>query len=502
MITVLLTCLAGAGAIAPVAVPFAPNPSLRSILKLDAAGQAAFDALPEHAKDLFNSAADAGKLGSTEQIKEFMALNLAADQLELLLQDNCVLCHTNPDNQEPRTLFSLNPSEHDSPAHMNLSEFVADEHFRRGLMCSGCHGGTDTVTEMVPEIYARWPKADARARDKSWIPGFCARCHADPAFMRQFNPSLPTDQLAKYQTSKHGELVLVKKDPKAAQCTSCHGIHSIQGPKSRTSWVYPQKVPFTCGKCHGDADHMAGYKLADGSPLPTNQLTLYKDSVHGQALLGRGDLGAPACNSCHGNHAAMPPRISSVAQVCRTCHAQNGGLFDSSRHKLAFEKHGWPECEKCHGSHGVQKPQDSWIGASAGTLCHDCHSQYATTNQRCDATAAEFRTKLDALQEGYGLYSKLAAKVADDGLDAEPLSQTVVELEDSLRQARSRIHSFDVSEFSQVATPGLSNVTKAKALYDDAQSEYRFRRMGLAVAIAIMIFVALVLYLKIRTLKD
>ena len=129
--------------------------------------------------------------------------------------------------------------------------------------------------------------------------------------MRGFNPSLPTDQLSKYKESQHGILLLQEKDSKAAQCVSCHGVHGIRGPKSRQSKVHPQAIPETCGHCHADAKYMAGYKKDDGTPLPTDQLEKYKQSVHGKALLEKGDLGAPACNSCHGNHAAMPPKVSS-----------------------------------------------------------------------------------------------------------------------------------------------------------------------------------------------
>ena len=107
---------------------------------------------------------------------------------------------------------------------------------------------------------------------------------------------------------------------------------------------------------------MKGYTKDDGvTPLPTNQLEQYTKSVHGLALLGKHDAGAPACNSCHGNHAALPPQVSFVSQVCRTCHAANGGLFDGSPHKKAFEKHGWPECETCHGKHDIARPTDEML---------------------------------------------------------------------------------------------------------------------------------------------
>jgi hypothetical protein len=123
--------------------------------------------------------------------------------------------------------------------------------------------------------------------------------------MRNFNPALPTDQKAKYEASRHGRRLLVERDSKAAQCVSCHGAHSIRGAKSPRSSVHPQKVPYTCGACHADAEYMAGYLGRDGEPLPTSQLEEFEASVHGHALFEGGDLGAAACNDCHGKRRAL-----------------------------------------------------------------------------------------------------------------------------------------------------------------------------------------------------
>ncbi|MGZ6142047.1 MAG: cytochrome c3 family protein, partial [Myxococcales bacterium] len=358
------------------------------------------EGMSEHTRKLISDAIDLQILGSADHLKILLSLGLSPSAMEIVAQDNCILCHSDPGNQKANTLFSTDPAARKSNALLNLKEFVSDVHFRRGLSCSGCHGGKPTDEMMTKEIAARWPSADARHKDRSWIPEFCARCHADPNFMRGFNPTLPTDQLAKYKDSLHGQRLLEEKDSRAAQCVSCHGVHGIRNAKSRKSKVFAQNIPETCGSCHADAAHMAGYKLPNGDPFPTDQLAQYKISVHGKALLEKGDLGATACNGCHGSHAAMPPSVASVAQVCRRCHSQNGTLFDGSRHKKAFEEHKWPECGQCHGKHGIQKPSDAWIGNTPGTLCQDCHAVYAKGNRQCDATAATFRAELDKLAEG------------------------------------------------------------------------------------------------------
>jgi predicted CXXCH cytochrome family protein len=355
---------------------------------------------------------------------------------------------------------------------------------------------------MADEIYDRWPESEERHEDRSWIPGFCARCHADPAFMRKFDPDLPTDQYAKYEESRHGKLLLVEGDSKAAQCVSCHGVHGILGPESPRSPVYPKHVPHTCGVCHADAEYMESYVGIDGKPLPTDQLQEFESSIHGIALLEKGDLGAPACNDCHGNHAAMPPAVSSVAQVCRTCHVGNGELFDGSKHKEAFERNGWPECEKCHGNHAVSRTDDSMLDESVNPLCYDCHREHAQDDPDCERTARYFHTSLTTLARGTASLHEQIEILARRGLDVEPLTANVQELDDLLRQSRSRIHAFDRSEFEGLDTKGREMIEAGWKQVEEAEAEYRFRRNGMLAAVGIMLFLAVAILLKIRQIES
>ncbi|MFL5415532.1 MAG: cytochrome c3 family protein [Myxococcales bacterium] len=455
-------------------------------------------AFPDHTRNLLGAAADSVILGSAAHLKILLSLELAPAAMEIVAQDNCILCHSDPGNQKAKHLFSTDPAARHANPLLNLKEFVSDVHFRRGLSCSGCHGGKPSDEMMTKDIAARWPAEEARHSDRSWIPGFCAKCHEDAAFMRGFNPTLPTDQLVKYKGSQHGILLLQQKDSRAAQCVSCHGLHGIRNAKSRQSTVHVQRIPDTCGSCHSDPKRMEGYRLPDGKPLPTTQVAQYKASVHGKALLEKGDLGAPACTGCHGSHAAMPPAVASVAQICRRCHAQNGMLFDGSRHKTAFEQHKWPECETCHGKHGITKPTDALVGNTPGTLCHDCHSQYAEGNQQCDATAASFRTALDALVAGRADIEGPVERFAERGLDVEPLSRTISELDEALVQTRSKVHTFDLSSFQAAAQPGNEAVVKGRELIAQTRREAGFRSRGLLAAIGFMALIAAGIALKLR----
>jgi predicted CXXCH cytochrome family protein len=247
---------------------------------------------------------------------------------------------------------------------------------------------------------------------------------------------------------------------------------------------------------------MRGYLKADGEPLPTDQLESFEGSVHGRALLERGDLGAPACNDCHGSHAAMPPEVSTVSQVCRSCHAGNGELFDGSKHKRAFDANGWPECAKCHGNHAVAKTDDSMLSEASDPLCYECHREYAADNPECTRTAEYFHATITALANATQSLDGSVHALAEKGLDVDPLGATIDELSDHLRQARSRIHTFEKSEFDDLAKLGGDAIEKGLQLIDAAEAEYRFRRNGLIVSLVFMVLLAVAIYLKIRELES
>ena len=70
-----------------------------------------------------------------------------------------------------------------------------------------------------------------------------------------------------------------------------------------------------------------------------DQLARWQQSVHARALVERGDLSAPTCNDCHGNHGAMPPGVESVTFVCGQCHGREASLFRASAKHEGFVAH-------------------------------------------------------------------------------------------------------------------------------------------------------------------
>jgi hypothetical protein len=257
-----------------------------------------------------------------------------------------------------------------------------DVHAEAGLSCHDCHGGNpdprlaEDAAAAMDTAYK--PNPFRGATDRRAIPAACGRCHSDPAYMKRFNPSLRVDQEKEYWTSHHGR-ALRGGDAEVATCVDCHGVHRILAPGNPLSPVYPTHVAETCRVCHEDAKRMVGRKLPDGRPLPVDQYAHWRQSVHARALLEKGDLSAPTCNKCHGNHGATPPGVDSIALVCGQCHGREAQLFRSSRKRADFEAHnemlaqaGAAGCAACHEAPAPQAE----LGAHALSECTSCHSNH------------------------------------------------------------------------------------------------------------------------------
>ena len=215
--------------------------------------------------------------------------------------------------------------------------------------CQECHGGAESYAGgPVPAIFDR-EGAEARPAfdhgpsfsgiiQRAQVPHLCGDCHADVARMNPFG--LRTDQLAGYWTSGHGKALKERGETRVAVCVDCHGSHEVLKPTEATSKTNPLHVPDTCATCHADA------KLMSEFDLPSQLVDEYRQSVHGELLLVRGDAGAPTCATCHGNHAATPPGFASVGAVCGQCHQHAAQHFADSIHAQQESFHG---CVQCHG---------------------------------------------------------------------------------------------------------------------------------------------------------
>ncbi len=377
-----------------------------------------------------------------------------------------------------------------SEYHLNdvLDQFAASVHGRAlsqssdGPTCISCHGIHNIVD-------VRSEKSPVYATN---VPKTCSKCHSNPDYMKKFNPGLPVDQYEKYLTSIHGERNKAG-DPKPATCVSCHSNHLIRPVKDPRSPVYPTNIPQTCSRCHSDKAYMAQYHI------PTDQYENYKRSVHGIALLQNSELSAPACNSCHGNHGAVPPGVSSVASVCGNCHQANADMFDKSPHRAAFAKGKLPGCVVCHSNHLVVPPSDAMIGFGKDAVCGKCHKD--NPSDPADSTILAIRTTLDSLTVGRKDAEALLAKAEQLGMDVSDASYSLKDVNQSLVEARVQVHSLSSPDVKSAAGPGLKIVAAAQQSALAAVSEYYFRRHGLGVATLIITLLAVLLFLKIRQIE-
>ena len=320
----------------------------------------------------------------------------------------------------------------------------------------------------------------------------CAGCHGNASYMRSYNPGLPVDQLEKYRTSVHG-LKNAKGDPKPAECASCHGSHDILSAKDVKSRVYPTNLPSTCATCHSDAQYMKGYGI------PTDQFQKFAQSVHGVALLEKHDLGAPACNNCHGNHGAAPPGVESISKVCGTCHALNADLFSSSPHKRAFDERKLPECETCHSNHLIVAATNMLLGTSKEAVCSHCHSEQE--NVKGYHAAGVMRALVDSLDKEENKARGLVEEAEQKGMEVGEAKFKLRDVRQARLEARTEVHAFDPEKVRTVVEKGLNVAALVSSSGQEAIDEYYFRRIGLGISTLIITMLAISLYLFIRRIE-
>ncbi len=400
-----------------------------------------------------------------------MILIGAAATVGAAAEDSCVACHGALDGALAAPVEGM--------SH--------DVHGAHGISCVDCHGGdpADMSLSAMDETKGFKGKPEGPA-----IIMLCARCHADRVYMRERNPALPTDQAAQYATSVHGRR-LEEGDTRVATCVSCHGAHGILSPANAASPVYPTNVARTCGHCHADQAHMAGYGI------PTNQFADYQTSVHAELLFSRHDLSAPTCNDCHGNHGAYPPGASSVAGVCGQCHPINRDLFLASPHKPAFDKVGLPECVTCHGKHAIHRTSDAMLGTAPVAVCVTCHAPDSPGYRAADAmgnAVAELVRRSDEAHQAFDAAARAGMEVTEAPFQLQKAHEALV-------QSRNLVHGFAPQPLLDEVAKGEAAAESARADSTAALAEFRRRRRLVFIPLAAFGVVGVLLYLKLREVE-
>lgn len=384
--------------------------------------------------------------------------------------NSCIECHQGIG--DPRVT---------SPAE----RFPQDIHLAKGILCQNCHGGDPTNFDLQGSMnpakgFIGKPKHEA-------IPDLCGKCHSSAAYMKKFNPTIRVDQVQEYFSSVHGKQ-LRSGDQKVATCVSCHDVHKIRAIKDQQAWTYPVKVVDTCGRCHGDAPYMQGYKIA------TDVVEKYKRSVHYESLTKKGDLGAPTCNVCHGNHGATPPGVDSVANVCGTCHSLTADFFNRSPHKKAFAAMGLAPCVTCHSNHDVMKTTDTMVGTDEKAVCVNCHDPKSAGYQK----AAAIRSSLDELRGAVQRAAAILDQAEHAGMEVSQAKFELRGASDALLKTRATVHQFDPAAIQKLSDEGVQIANKMYEKGVKALEDLKFRHRGLWISVGIILVAIVGLVLKIR----
>jgi len=389
--------------------------------------------------------------------------------------------------QRPESCAACHLETGDERLANPVKQFGEDIHSAKGFGCVACHGGDAREAGMEAMDPA---KGYIGKPERQQVVQVCGRCHSDARFMKQYNPALRVDQVTEYATSVHGRRLREFGDPKVATCVNCHPAHSIKPPSDPRSSVHPLKVADTCGRCHGDPKYMEAYKI------PTDQLAKYRQSVHWRLMSVKGDLSAPTCNDCHGNHGAAPPGISWVGNVCGQCHTVQAEFFGKSPHAKVFAQMGVPGCATCHSNHEIKEATDAMLGLADQAVCAGCHA----AADKGGKAAADMRALIDSLGGEYDKARAILLQAERAGMEVSQAQFDLNGAKDALVKARAAVHAFAVAAVKKETEPGLTISAKAYARGVRALEELQFRRKGLAVSLVIILAVIAGIVVKIRQL--
>ena len=277
--------------------------------------------------------------------------------------------------------------------------------------CLVCHGQTQAKTKaqhvdpatIAGSVHASLGCRDCHAVDPKVNHAgnrivFCARCHETEA--------------AGFNKSPHveGRKANIEKLPTCVTCHGGHDILAIADPNSRSNHKNSVSI---CIQCHEDQ------QLIDQvQQLPkATVIKAYENSIHGRALLGKGNMDAPACVDCHGSHTTLasdnpesPVYKTHIAETCGRCHGDIATTYKESIHGTALTNGVMesPTCTSCHGEHNIRPPVDpesKVFSTNISKTCSDCHA--------AEKVVAKFGLKADRIQTFKESFHGVATEFGD-----------------------------------------------------------------------------------------
>jgi len=200
----------------------------------------------------------------------------------------CAKCHADIKRMRQYNIRTDQYAEYLTSIHGKL---LIEKGDTRVATCVSCHGTHEIRRKRDPLATVFHTR----------VPETCGKCHSDQERMKPYN--IPTNQLALYKESYHGQILYGKipdKNPALApNCATCHGIHGATPPGVT-------EVPNVCGNCHS---------------VTANA---FRESPH---YIAMEETGMPRCIDCHGNHRIVYPSLTMFEGGeeghCGMCHDES-----------------------------------------------------------------------------------------------------------------------------------------------------------------------------------
>lgn len=291
----------------------------------------------------------AGIVSLTSEAALVTSAASAADTLPPLANQRCLRCHA---DSEEKTVVGADGKEKN--IYIEASKI---EHSVHGQTpCVGCHRD-------VTKLPHAKPLAGAIG---------CIECHRQEAeAARRAGDEKRRERLAVVLTQTDSYLHSVHARPSAkdqarvsAACHDCHDAHDIGAPGTLARKEHRLKNPEVCGRCH------------------LEEKKDYLSSVHGRAVLDKGDEKSAVCSDCHTTHAISDPKSDpaqrAITANCGNCHEKARNTYFASYHgqvhRLGYTH--TAKCSDCHGGHDIlpaDDPASRVAPANRLANCRECH---------------------------------------------------------------------------------------------------------------------------------
>jgi predicted CXXCH cytochrome family protein len=259
--------------------------------------------------------------------------------------EDCLMCHSDPTAaRADGRLVAVKPDA-----------FASSIHGQSGAACIDCHADLAAVTE--------WPHAERLK------PAQCATCHEAA--------------VQAYDRGIHAQARRRGGDMVAAACVDCHGSHDIKPSADPESRTHHMRLIETCGRCHGDEEIIKRGKIAIG-----NVVDLFRDSIHGTALMRSGLTVAPSCTDCHSPHEIRKSKDAksqvfrtAIPDTCGKCHEGIVREYRTGIHGVLVAKGSplAPVCSDCHTAHQIRRAEVAAWRLEVVKECGTCHEHSAKT---------------------------------------------------------------------------------------------------------------------------